>query len=75
MIYPWMFEDIKALRPFAEAAEILADWTEWPVLYDPARLAANQIPLAAAIYHDDMYVDPRSCRCARSVRWAPPARG
>ncbi|MEY9893684.1 pimeloyl-ACP methyl ester carboxylesterase [Catenulispora sp. MAP5-51] len=56
MIYPWMFEEIKALRPFAAAAEILADWTDWPALYDPARLAANQVPLAAAVYHDDMYV-------------------
>jgi pimeloyl-ACP methyl ester carboxylesterase len=57
MIYPWMFQEIKALRPFAEAAEILAGWTEWPSLYDPARLAANEVPLAAAVYHDDMYVD------------------
>jgi pimeloyl-ACP methyl ester carboxylesterase len=57
MIYPWMFEEIKALRPFAEAAEILAGWTEWPALYDPARLAANEVPLAAVVYHDDMYVD------------------
>jgi pimeloyl-ACP methyl ester carboxylesterase len=56
MIYPWMFEEVKALRPFAAAAEILADWTEWPTLYDPARLAANQVPLAAVVYHDDMYV-------------------
>ncbi|GAA1930295.1 alpha/beta fold hydrolase [Streptantibioticus ferralitis] len=57
MIYPWMFEEIRALRPFAEAAELLAAWTDWPPLYDPQRLAANQVPLAAVVYHDDMYVD------------------
>ncbi|OIJ90343.1 proline iminopeptidase [Streptomyces sp. MUSC 14] len=68
MIYPWMFEDIRALRPFAEAAETLAAWPEWPPLYDPARLAANQVPLAAAIYHDDMYVDAElSLRTVREV--------
>lgn len=72
MIYPWMFEDIRALRPFAEAAEILAGWTEWPALYDPARLAANPVPLAAAVYHDDMYVDAdlslRTLRALGSAR-------
>ncbi len=52
-----MFEEYRALRPFAEAADILAAKTDWPRLYDPARLAANQIPLAAVVYHDDMYVD------------------
>ena len=26
-------------------------------LYDLDRLAANEIPVAAAVYHDDMYVD------------------
>ncbi|GAA2002201.1 alpha/beta fold hydrolase [Catenulispora subtropica] len=57
MIYPWMFEELTSLRPFAEAAEILAGWTEWPRLYDPQRLAANTVPLAAVVYHDDMYVD------------------
>ncbi|WP_043263031.1 alpha/beta fold hydrolase [Streptomyces sp. CT34] len=57
MIYPWMFEDIRGLRPFADAAHLLARRTDWPPLYDPARLAANTVPLAAVVYHDDMYVD------------------
>lgn len=26
-------------------------------MYDPVRLAANTVPVAALIYHDDMYVD------------------
>jgi pimeloyl-ACP methyl ester carboxylesterase len=56
MVYPWMFELDPVLRPLAEAAEILAARADWPPLYDPARLAANEVPVAAAIYYDDMYV-------------------
>ncbi|MEV6373176.1 alpha/beta fold hydrolase [Micromonospora musae] len=57
MIYPWMFEEIAELRPFRAAVELLATRSQWPPLYDPDRLAANEIPVAAAVYHDDMYVD------------------
>lgn len=68
MIYPWMFREIRGLRPFAEAAELLAARTDWPSLYDPHRLAANRVPLAAVVYHDDMYVDAElSLRTAREV--------
>jgi hypothetical protein len=56
MMYPWMFSEIAALRPFARAAEILAAADDWPALYDVDRLAANEVPVAAAVYHDDMYV-------------------
>jgi len=54
-IYPWMIERYGALEPLAEAAQILADH-EWPKLYDVGRLAANEVPVAAAIYAEDMYV-------------------
>lgn len=57
MIYPWMLRDIAGLRPFAAAADLLADRADWPPLYDLDRLAANEVPLAAIVYHDDMYVD------------------
>jgi hypothetical protein len=56
MIYPWMLDTDPALRPLRETAEILADRDGWPPLYDPARLAANEVPAAAAVYYDDMYV-------------------
>ena len=49
--------EIAALRPFAGAADLLADADDWPDLYDPARLAANEVPVAAVVYFDDMYVD------------------
>ena len=55
-IYPWMFEDYAALRPFAETADLLADVT-WPELYEPEVLAANTVQSAAAVYYDDMYVE------------------
>ena len=57
MIYPWMIDADPVLRPLREAAGILAERDDWPPLYDPARLAANDIPVAAAVYYHDMYVD------------------
>ncbi|WP_436519911.1 alpha/beta fold hydrolase [Actinoplanes sp. HUAS TT8] len=56
MMYPWMFREIAALRPFAGAADILAATPDWPALYDLDRLAVNDVPVAALIYADDMYV-------------------
>jgi proline iminopeptidase len=57
MIFPWMFEQVAALRPFREAAEALAARTDWADLYDLDRLAANDVPVEAAVYFDDMFVD------------------
>jgi pimeloyl-ACP methyl ester carboxylesterase len=55
-VYPWMFEEFGALAPLHEAADLLAAH-EWPRLYDPDRLAANEVPVAAAVYAEDMYVE------------------
>jgi pimeloyl-ACP methyl ester carboxylesterase len=57
MIYPWMIDADPVLRPLREAADILAERADWPPLYDPTRLAANEVPVAAAVYYNDMYVD------------------
>ncbi|SDK64602.1 alpha/beta fold hydrolase [Nonomuraea jiangxiensis] len=57
MMYPWMFEEIRGLRPFRAAVDLLAERSDWPPLYDLDRLAANDVPVAAAVYFDDMYVD------------------
>lgn len=57
MMYPWMFEEIRSLRPFRAGTEALAARNSHSRLYDPERLAANDVPVAAAIYFDDMYVD------------------
>lgn len=56
-MFPWMFEEIAALRPFRGAADLLAAYDAWPALYDLDRLAANEVPVSAVVYHDDMYVD------------------
>ncbi len=57
MIYPWMFATDPALVPLREAAHALALREDWPDLYDTERLARNDVPVAAVVYHDDMYVD------------------
>jgi pimeloyl-ACP methyl ester carboxylesterase len=56
MIYPWMFDTYPQLVAFKAAAEILAQDSSWPRLYDVERLKKNTVPVAAAVYYDDMYV-------------------
>jgi pimeloyl-ACP methyl ester carboxylesterase len=55
-IFRWMFEDYGGLAPLREAAETLAH-VEWPRLYDEDVLRANQVPVAAIVYAEDMYVE------------------
>ena len=57
MVYPWMFDDYRTLRPLKEAAHILAQFDGWPQLYDKEVLRQNTVPTAAAMYYNDMYVD------------------
>ncbi|GAA2193376.1 alpha/beta fold hydrolase [Streptomyces bangladeshensis] len=72
-VHPWMFDADPALRPLRETAELLAARTDWGPLYDPARLAANEVPAAAAVYHDDMYVDTaHSLETAAAIRGLRP---
>jgi hypothetical protein len=69
MIYPWMIDLDPTLRPLREAADILAERDDWPPLHDPARLAANEVPAAAAVYYGDMYVVREfSMRTAAAIR-------
>jgi pimeloyl-ACP methyl ester carboxylesterase len=68
-VHPWTFDNDPALRPLRETADLLAARTDWEPLYDPARLAANEVRVAAAVYHDDMYVDTgHSLETARAIR-------
>jgi pimeloyl-ACP methyl ester carboxylesterase len=69
-VYPWMFEDYAELAPLRQVAELLAG-RDWPRLYAPEVLASNEVPVAAIIYADDMYV-PRvfSEETARRIRGA-----
>jgi pimeloyl-ACP methyl ester carboxylesterase len=55
-IFPWMFREYGSLAPLTAVAHILAE-REWPPLYDADRLRRNEVPVAAAIYAEDMYVE------------------
>ncbi|MEU7135591.1 alpha/beta fold hydrolase [Streptomyces sp. NPDC046261] len=67
-VHPWMLRTHAALRPLRRTAELLAEREGWTPLYDAGRLARNTVPVAAAIYHDDLYVDTaHSLRTARSI--------
>ncbi|KAK7295143.1 hypothetical protein RJT34_18048 [Clitoria ternatea] len=57
MIFPWMFDEIHALKPFKDAAHILAEKKDWPPLYDVQVLNNNKVPVAAAVYYEDLYVN------------------
>ena len=57
MIYPGSLDEIAALAPMKEAAELLAAKDDWPALYDRDALSANEVPVAAAVYERDMYVE------------------
>lgn len=57
MVYPWMLDEYRALQPLKEAAHILAQFDGWPRLYNKDVLRQNTVPVAAAMYYNDMYVD------------------
>ncbi|TRM58589.1 Alpha/Beta hydrolase protein [Schizophyllum amplum] len=56
MILPEMLDDFVNLRPLKGAAQLLADFEDWPALYDRERLAKNTVKVTAATYYSDMYV-------------------
>jgi pimeloyl-ACP methyl ester carboxylesterase len=55
-VFPWMWDDYAGLRAQREAAQILAEHP-WPRLYDADRLARIEVPVAATVYVDDVYVE------------------
>ncbi|MCC3770852.1 alpha/beta fold hydrolase, partial [Streptomyces sp. UNOC14_S4] len=68
-VHPWMLRTHPALRPLRRTAELLAERKGWTPLYDVSRLAGNTVPVAAAVYHDDLYVETEhSLRTARAIR-------
>lgn len=69
MVYPWYFEQDAALKPLRQVAHLLAAKSDWKPLYDSSRLAVNSVPVAAAVYRDDIYVDRNlSLETAAAVR-------
>lgn len=57
MLFPWMLDQFQPLSPLKEAAHILAEKKDWPLLYNSDELSKNTVPVAAAVYTHDMYVD------------------
>ena len=56
-----------ALATLLEGADLLAERVgDWP-LYDPARRAANTVPVVACVYERDVYVDPGLSRATAKV--------
>lgn len=55
-MYRQAFLEDKALAPAVPAVDILAARTDWRPAYDLDALAANQVPVSAAVYYDDMFV-------------------
>ena len=57
VMFPWMFEQETALHSFKPAMDVLMEETRFGRIYDAEQLARNEVPLQAAVYFDDMYVD------------------
>lgn len=66
-IFPWYFTEDPALAPLQELAEALAEKADWGRLYDHQQLANNQVPIAAAAYTPDIYVD--YAHSMETARW------
>ncbi|MHA7173442.1 alpha/beta fold hydrolase [Arthrobacter monumenti] len=56
MIHPWYFEEDPALIPLAAVADEVSKIDDWGQLYDLEQLARNEVPAAAAVYLDDIFV-------------------
>jgi pimeloyl-ACP methyl ester carboxylesterase len=59
-----------ALAPLLEAADLLAERVWDRPLYDPARLAANTVPIAACVYERDVYVEAELSRATAGATGA-----
>ncbi|HSL97389.1 MAG TPA: alpha/beta fold hydrolase [Candidatus Deferrimicrobiaceae bacterium] len=67
-VFPWMWDDYAGLQSHREAAHLLAE-QPWPKLYDADQLARNEVPVAATIYSNDLYVERDfAVETARAIR-------
>jgi len=71
-IFRWMWDDYGELRSHKAAAELLAEHP-WPRLYDADQLGHNDVPVAATIYTNDLYVEREFAeQTARQIRGLKP---
>lgn len=55
-MYPLIYDEDPALAPMRELAHELAAFMDWEPVYNPEQLANNEVPGAAAVYFEDMFV-------------------
>lgn len=72
MVPSFLYDTVADLQPLRETAVALSQFDDWSALYDKDQLAhRNEVPVYAAIYADDMYVDARFSRqTAAQIRGA-----
>ena len=73
MIFPWLFDEISELREMKEAANILAAFEDWPKVYDKEVLSRNTVPIACAVYSNDMFVNARFSK--ETIDFVPKMKG
>ena len=56
-IFPFFFDTYPELIPLKSVANKLAAVDDWTNIYDQEQLAKNDVPVYAAVYIDDLYVD------------------
>ncbi|OIW34859.1 alpha/beta-hydrolase [Coniochaeta ligniaria NRRL 30616] len=57
MVFPFHFDTFPELVELKDAAGLLAKYDEWEELYDEDALRKNEVPVYAASFVEDMYVD------------------
>lgn len=67
MVFPFLFETYPELQQMRDAADILATFDGWDDLYDEEQLGRNDVPVYAASFLDDMYVDINFARETASL--------
>jgi hypothetical protein len=73
MIYPFMFECYPELKKLKTVGHLLAEEKDWPKLYDVEQLQKNEVPMYAAAYVDDIYVDfDLSMETAKTIKGCKP---
>ncbi|KAK5189783.1 hypothetical protein LTR99_006285 [Exophiala xenobiotica] len=69
VVFKHAFENHGELKALLDVAEILETKQHWDELYDLEQLGRNEVPVYAAIFVDDMYVDfEYSLETARMVK-------
>lgn len=69
MVFPFHFDTFPELMELKDAAELLAEYDQWEELYDEEALGRNEVPVYAASFVEDMYVDFELAReTARKVK-------